>query len=750
MKIKLGILFILLLSVITLAQQITNWKNYTNMQTVQAVVSAKDEIWAATTGGGFSFSPSGSIFKTLHRTDGLNGINLTAVTVDSFGKIWFGSLEGVIDVYNPADNSVKSILDIYNSSYIVKQITELKSSGDTIFVSTSYGISLIDAKTLLFLDTFFKFGSFNSNIQVNSTLKSGLLYACTEQGLAIQKSGATNLSAPESWNVYDSTNGLPSSLINRVAVYNGNVIAGTYTGLAMFSGGSWQPFQPQITGNINDLLVYNDTLFILSGQLINVYANNSIIKSYTLNSPAVALSYSNSLGLLAATSSGLVELYSTSNNMIFPQGPASNQFPSLAIDNNSNLWCASGQSGVGKGFYEFDGKTWRNYNISNTSILPVNDYFVVFAAPDNSIYFGSWGVGYIKFMNDSISTYFSYNTGMKGTGNKGTDKDPEYLVISGFGIDSKNNLWVLNYVGTDLKPLNMITPDNTWYHYFVPVTGSQVIHQYYNLVVDQFDTKWFCSLDPGRMGLFYFNENGTYTNLNDDIYGYLTTSDGLTSNSINSIVMDTRGDIWVGTALGVNIISNTESITSGSSPNLSISSVFSLREYTVNCLAVDPINDKWVGTNQGLILVNSDGTEVLGTYTTQNSPLLSNNIISLAIDKNKGIVYVGTDEGLTSFQTAAIEPKDTFSKLFMYPSPFVLKSGTNKVTIDGLISNCNIKIITIYGKLIKEFPSPGGRVAFWDGTDSSGKLVGSGVYLVVAYDQDGNNVVTGKIAVLRQ
>ena len=51
---------------------------------------------------------------------------------------------------------------------------------------------------------------------------------------------------------------------------------------------------------------------------------------------------------------------------------------------------------------------------------------------------------------------------------------------------------------------------------------------------------------------------------------------------------------------------------------------------------------------------------------------------------------------------------------------------------------------------MKEFSSPGGRVAFWDGTDSNGKLVSSGVYLVIAFDQNGNNVVAGKIAVIHQ
>jgi len=745
MKNKFGILFVFLLSTVAFSQQNSNWKNYTNMQDVQAVISANNGVWAATSGGGFLFTPSTNSFKTLHRTDGLNGINLTAVTIDSHGKVWFGSQEGVIDVYNPADNSIKSILDIYNSNYSVKQITELKSSGDTIFVSTSYGVSLINATTLLFFDTFFKFGNFPSSIQANCTLKSGLLYVCTVQGLAIQKQGATNLLAPESWDVYSTSDGLPSANVNKVVLYNGSVIVGTAGGLAIFNGTSWQNFLPQLSSNINDLLVRNDSLYILSDSLISVYANSAITTTYKLASSAIALSYSNQLGLLAASSTGIYQVYSTNvNNTIDPQGPASNQFPSLAVDNNGVLWCASGTDVAPKGFYKYDGKTWANFNMSNTPSLISNAFHVVYAAPDNSVYFGAWGQGFIKVKNDSIQTYYLANTGMEGI-----DIDPKFLVVSGFGTDSRGNLWVLNYGSINLQTLHLFTQD-TIYHYYIPVTGSQYISVYFNLIVDQYDTKWFNSRDPSRTGLFYYNENGTYANLNDDKYSFLTTADGLTSNTIYSIVMDTRGDIWVGTSLGVNIISNTETLAPGLTPQLSISSVFSLREYTVNCLAVDPINQKWVGTNQGLLLVNSDGSEVLATYNTQNSPLLSNIINSIAIDKNKGIVYIGTDQGLTSFQTPAIQPKDTFSKLFMYPSPFVLTGGVNRLTIDGLISNSEIKIITVYGKMVKDLLSPGGRVAFWDGTDSQGRLVSSGVYLVVAYDQQGNSVVTGKIAVLHK
>jgi ligand-binding sensor domain-containing protein len=715
------------------------------MQNAQAIISTSNGVWAATNGGGFYFDPSKNTYKTLHRTDGLNGINLTSVTVDNYGKIWFGSNEGVIDVYNPADNTIQSILDIYNSNNNVKQIIELKTSGDTIIVSTNYGISLIDAKKLLFLDTFFKFGNLSSNIQVNTALKSNLLYAGTNQGLAVQKQGATNLSAPESWNIFSTSDGLPSATITKIINYNGSIIVGTRKGLAISNGTSWGSFLTQISGNINDLVVYSDSLYILSGNQIYIYYNNSIVSSYSLSTSAVALAYLANIGLLAATSSsGIIEVSSSSGStLISPNGPASNYFNSLSVDNNSTLWCASGTDAILKGFYKYDGTAWKNFNTSNTSGLLSNAFFVTYAAPNNSIYIGNWGRGFVKVKDDSVETFY-YNTGLKGS----DQRDSSYAVMSGFGIDTKNNLWALNYGSVDFKTLHLFTQDSI-YHYHVSATGSQYINQYSNLVIDQYDTKWFCSLDPDKEGLFYFNENGSYTNTSPTD-GLITTSDGLTSNAIYSIVMDTRGDLWVGTGLGVNIISNTESITSGSTPAFTISNVFPLREYSINCIAVDPINQKWIGTSQGLLLVNSDGSELLASYNTSNSPLLSNDIVSIAVDKNKGIVYVGTDNGLTSFSTPAVEPKDSFSKLFVYPSPFVLKSGTNKVTIDGLIKGCNIKIVTIYGKLVKEFTSPGGRVAYWDGTNNSGNLVGSGVYIIVAYDTEGNSVCTGKIAVVRK
>ncbi len=745
MKNLLSILFVTLIPFTARSQQPSNWKNYTDMQQIHSAASVPGGIWAATSGGGFFYNSADSTFKTYHKTEGLTGISLTSVTVDGQGKIWFGSSEGAIDVYNPADNSITPILDIFNSDKSSKSIRELRASGDTILVSTDFGVSLIDSKNLVFGDTYFKFGGFSSNIPVNSSLKAGLIYTCTASGVAIQKKGAINLSAPESWNVYTTADGLPSNNVNKLISFGGSVIAATDKGLAQFDGTKWSSFLSSMNGkNIGDVTGAGDTLFVLAGNTITVFVNGTQT-STTLNFTPNNLVYSQSLGLLAGSDKGILVVRNyPSGNFLVPNGPEANQFPYMSVSGSGVLWSASGKDVTGKGFYKFDGSEWTNYNKSNTSEMPNNYYYTVFAGQDNTTYLGNWGSGFLRMKGNNFQNFNSTNTGMSGI-----QINPKFLVITGFGFDSKNNLWVLNYGAADRKTLSMFTPDSVWYHFGIPAAANLYLEQNFGLVIDQYDTKWFYSLDPSRTGLYYFNENKTYDNPNDDASGYITTASGLNSNSISCVAADLRGDIWVGTNLGVNVITNTETLLT-SDPQVRITSVFSLRQQTINCMAVDPLNQKWVGTNQGLLLVNSDGTSLLAAYNTKNSPLLSDQIRSIAIDKNDGIVYVGTDAGLTSFKTSAINPVDSFSDLFMYPSPFVLKSGDNKMTIDGLIKNTDIKILSITGKLIAKFSSPGGRVAYWDGRDSEGNLVSSGVYIVVAYDKDGNNVASGKIAVLNK
>ena len=706
-----------------------------------------ETIWAATGGGAFKHSLADNTYQKFTNAEGLSGISLTSLMIDNSGRKWFGSKNGVIDIYNDDDESFSVILDIANSNQINKRINYLNITSDTIIVSTDFGVSLIDGNSLLFFDTFRKFGDFTADTKVNYAAKFNLFYICTDEGIAIQKAGSTNLSAPDSWNTYTTTDGLPSDKATKIVIYGDTIIVATDNGFASFNGIQWLPFLQQFSNSsISDVDVSGDSLVILSENVIYEYYNGNLVELYSSSFQLDRISVDNNLGIAGASSNGVLYLNPKSNaSFVFPNGPAANQFPSLSVDDTGMLWSASGQDATGVGFYTYDKVTWNNYNVENTPEMPHNGVYHAYTSPDNIGYLGTWGYGFIRTDTESFDVFNRANSGMQGI-----PTNPDFLVITGFGNDSRNNLWILNLSAADRRTLSMLTPDSLWYHFMIPAAQNLLLKKHNDLAVDAFDTKWISSDDEPKRGLFYFNEMKTYDDPTDDRSGFISTADGLTNDEIRSITVDKRGDVWVGTGLGVTVITNTNSITSPGSSSLRVSSIFALRQQSINDIAVDPLNQKWVGTNQGLLLVNSDGSRLLAVYDSKNSPLFSDRIISVAFDENAGIVYAGSEKSLTSFKTKFTKPKEAFDKLIFGPNPYVIDDGSERLLIKGLIRDSDIKILTISGKLISEFSSPGGGEACWYGRDDAGNLVNSGVYIIVAFDSEGNSIVTGKVAVLRR
>ncbi|MDP3682798.1 MAG: two-component regulator propeller domain-containing protein, partial [Ignavibacteria bacterium] len=212
------------------------WQNYSSMSNVSSAIVGTDGIWAGTDGGAFSYNFRDSSFQTFTKTEGVNGSPITAIAKDSTGNIWMGSQNGKIDVYNPATKVFKNIFDVYNSERTEKRINSISIYGDTAFVSTSFGLSLVNTKTFAFYDTFFKLGNFASNIEVNfSYKKNNIIYAATNAGIAVQKAGTTNLVAPESWNNFSIANGLKSNTITKIGSYKDSVFVLTPVGLSIFT-----------------------------------------------------------------------------------------------------------------------------------------------------------------------------------------------------------------------------------------------------------------------------------------------------------------------------------------------------------------------------------------------------------------------------------------------------------------------------------------------------------------------------------
>ena len=169
----------------------------------------------------------------------------------------------------------------------------------------------------------------------------------------------------------------------------------------------------------------------------------------------------------------------------------------------------------------------------------------------------------------------------------------------------------------------------------------------------------------------------------------------------------------------------------------------------ITTIAIDNANRKWIGTKgNGVYLISSDNMVEEKHFTTSNSPLLSNNIYCITIDDNTGIVYIGTDNGLCSYQSEATKPNEEMNSdnVWAYPNP-VTPEYRGMITISGLSQNSDIKITSSNGSLVAEGRSQGGSFQ-WDGNDLKGNRVASGVYMVNTAKNDGTKGTVCKIVIV--
>ena len=137
--------------------------------------------------------------------------------------------------------------------------------------------------------------------------------------------------------------------------------------------------------------------------------------------------------------------------------------------------------------------------------------------------------------------------------------------------------------------------------------------------------------------------------------------------------------------------------------------------------------------------------EVLNTKTTLHQKIarfFQMSIRDIAVNEETGEVYISTDAGLSIYQDIPIAASSSMDNLKVYPNPFLYERH-NKILIENLSDVTTIRILGVDGTLIRNSNNRGGR-AEWDGLDAGGRQVGSGVYIVVALDSDGNERGFGK------
>ena len=86
-------------------------------------------------------------------------------------------------------------------------------------------------------------------------------------------------------------------------------------------------------------------------------------------------------------------------------------------------------------------------------------------------------------------------------------------------------------------------------------------------------------------------------------------------------------------------------------------------------------------------------------------------------------------------------------ELKVFPNPFNYQKN-EQIFIDGLSDKSLIKILGVDGTVVNSFSSEGGRVS-WNGMDSSGNMLGSGVYYIIAVDDSKGSKGVGKVVIVR-
>nr|WP_314661882.1 Por secretion system protein [uncultured Prevotella sp.] len=404
---------------------------------------------------------------------------------------------------------------------------------------------------------------------------------------------------------------------------------------------------------------------------------------------------------------------------------------------------------------------WANYQ-ENLSLKTGYDYLdnnVLAVDPRNANHvFVGGRTGLYEFLDGQLKAYYNKdNSLLQGAMYKGRELGNNYVLINGLRFDNKGDLWILNSQASR-ENLLRLSADGQMTSFSKPAlmkdgVGGSVLT---SMVFDNRNNLWFCNDHWDYPALF------CYQPTTDKLLSFtrFVNEDGSNLDLVPHSVMPlSNGDVWVTTTIGPlllsqSVIDNPETavftqvkVPRNDGTNLAD---YLLSGIDVTCMAIDGGGRKWFGTKaNGVYLISADNMTQVKHITSSNSPLLSDNILSIAINNTTGEVFFGTDKGLCSYMSDATTPSDQPSedKTYAYPNP--VKPGyTGPITIVGLSMNADVKIVTTNGVLVAAGISNGGSF-IWDGKDKSGKPVASGVYMVESADEDGNNGVVCKVAIVR-
>ena len=232
-------------------------------------------------------------------------------------------------------------------------------------------------------------------------------------------------------------------------------------------------------------------------------------------------------------------------------------------------------------------------------------------------------------------------------------------IIKGLYVDENNILWIRtnNYL---VKYIN-----GEFYSYAIPQKRFTTINTYNRVpIVEDGDIIWTTS----SKGLIAFHKT-------TELLKSYTHSEGnplsISSNSVTSLAIDKRGNLWVGTTNGLNYMDKTTK----TFRHFFVADGEGLLNDKINTILIDNKGYVWIGTNGGLNLYDPHEKDFYGFTVIENDlqSLSNNNVISLFEDYSHNL-WIGTYGG-------------GLNKVDLKPKKFKLLRNTYSKTSLNLSSN---------------------------------------------------------------
>ena len=764
------------------AQQANRWMpQISYLNDIQIIQENENMIYALTDGKLFSYNNVDESIEPFIKSNGGN-TDVKHITYSVKHKCLFitrsdGNIELLYD-----DKSYVNIPDLKNKTQnIDKTINKVFIDGDFAYIATNFGFLTINIPKREVKES----GIFN--IPFYSILAyDNKLYAATENGvLSISMTdNALDLNAwkPQEVSVHytdftekDSTfadNEIRDIIVFKKQLHfyiphkgifrmeNPTSVKSLLNGDGINSMGYSK----------NDHLIVSSTNFfwdfedIDKGLKINMEGLTSIIPNGNKLGEYWVSSSGNNLSLIKSNGNS----YEYIKRYIVPSGPVSNYPFSLTLQNNQLIVTGGGfyldRMGNPASISIYKNSKWTNIypsDISGPSGFISKDivYAVTEPTNQNHIFASSWGEGLYEFEGTKFQNRYDESN---STIEPIVLDDYKTTRVSGMVFDKNSNLWLLNSMVDHIVKVRLKSGE--WKQLYYPDI-AKVSTNPKNIAIDKYSNKWITSVGDDAY-LFIFNENGTIGDTSDDKHLFLSKNsntpfvdqDGkkLNITDIYAISEDVNGNFWLATNIGPYIVYTSSNIFSKNvvlnkikiekeSGSNSLTGL--LENVAINAIAIDGANRKWIATQtSGVYLISSDNQETLEHFTLDNSPLPSNNVISLAIDSQNGTVYIGTARGLMAYEGVATQGNENFSNVYAYPNP-IRPDYQGSVTITGLQTNSRVKITDLKGNLINEGRSLGGQYS-WNIQNGKGSRVDSGIYLVFGSSEDGSEGVVTKIMVI--